>query len=1028
MGSKQLLTLGTKRCLEISVVFVLIVILAGLVSAGNYSIKTEYSPQWGGTTPDDAYDYDFGESWFETFWNLPGVDDGDDWYYTETDENGVLVFELDVIGSGGDLDLYVYDWEANELLCYSNEYGMSTDESCTVDKFNNNNWGFYIRVVNYDLGANFYADAYVNSYVADCTDDNDCDMYEECNSDYECEPLSCSEIDPSYTTCSSSQEDDPACTGVSNNRKVCKEFATNVFCWMPFGHCASDEYCEDGSCIQYECMTNSDCSSYEKCSNHECVPKTCSDYSGTDGSCGTLNQQHCDVNQIEKCEQFGNLLCWKEYNTCTSDQYCSNGYCYNYPCDLTSAYWNSTLEKENNTVALVVNGNYCNGKTINFEIWEYDPVDFDDSVNINPSPKIFNGNTILTTWKAEWQDDGAFGLAGDPEYYFKATTSDDAISSSNQLTVTYSQLCSDFGLTSCLTEGGYKKESNTIYECIDQYDWDIREVLCWENVSTLGDNGFCDHVQCSRNEWDCDSSSQCTTNRCTGSALCLGWECGCCNSNEDWDKTNNACKLLNGQTCSGDSQCYNGFCVHNVCASTKWLPNDGYCDESQGETCSNSVSDCGKCDLQSCTSASQCYGGYCVHNLCWHNAWRVGDGFCDSSAGENPSNSQTDCFENLVVMEIIESPSNVQQGETFQVRAKLKNTGTYSGELKLESGIESIEWGGDYDLSSEGNYSPMSYVHITKCCPGNSYYNAVKITLNAGEEEIVTFNLIAPTIHSVDACAADKRSAWGDSHTLIVGLYTACGQGYVNYQAQSLDIAERYCYSNSECNSNEYCMRNSSLQGICRPGYNCVNDCTSVGVGCEGTNIAECGYFDNDSCLDKRITSCVSGKICVNGQCVIQASVTGLEMDYSGRKDIQINKQQGDILLLNLIYKGTETVELEYDSSSLTLSNCSKSFTITKNTQCILKINNNATKKIYTVGIKNGQKGTLNVITPKTIIVTDKDRLIQRYGSEKEVTALLAEAYELAASKDGVVYNLGDSLDDSMLWNNFNEYSGGEYK
>ena len=62
------------------------------------------------------------------------------------------------------------------------------------------------------------------------------------------------------------------------------------------------------------------------------------------------------------------------------------------------------------------------------------------------------------------------------------------------------------------------------------------------------------------------------------------------------------------------------------------------------------------------------------------------------------------------------------------------------------------------------------------------------------------------------------------------------------------------------------------------------------------------------------------------------------------------------------------------------------------------------------------------------VVVTDKARLIQRYGSENEVKALLAEAYELAASKDGVVYNIGDYIDDSMLWDNFNEYTGGKYK
>jgi len=66
---------------------------------------------------------------------------------------------------------------------------------------------------------------------------------------------------------------------------------------------------------------------------------------------------------------------------------------------------------------------------------------------------------------------------------------------------------------------------------------------------------------------------------------------------------------------------------------------DGHCDS--GETCSNCSSDCGKCNGVSCTSASQCQGGYCVNGKCRSKSTHCGDGHCDS--GETCSNCSSDC-------------------------------------------------------------------------------------------------------------------------------------------------------------------------------------------------------------------------------------------------------------------------------------------------------------------------------------------------------------------------------------------------
>jgi hypothetical protein len=74
---------------------------------------------------------------------------------------------------------------------------------------------------------------------------------------------------------------------------------------------------------------------------------------------------------------------------------------------------------------------------------------------------------------------------------------------------------------------------------------------------------------------------------------------------------------------------------------------NGICEKSEGESCVGSTSggcnDCKKCNLATCSSGSECEGGYCVWDVCWNKAYRTGDGKCDSTKGESCGNSPSDC-------------------------------------------------------------------------------------------------------------------------------------------------------------------------------------------------------------------------------------------------------------------------------------------------------------------------------------------------------------------------------------------------
>lgn len=116
----------------------------------------------------------------------------------------------------------------------------------------------------------------------------------------------------------------------------------------------------------------------------------------------------------------------------------------------------------------------------------------------------------------------------------------------------------------------------------------------------------------------------------------------CTTTNEKCDnylsyKKDSACACPSTKECRPDG---------NRTPDSKGCQNycgNGICEKSEGESCSVCPDDCKRCDLSSCSIGSECEGNYCVWGVCWHSAIRVGDGHCDSSKGEDCSNSPEDC-------------------------------------------------------------------------------------------------------------------------------------------------------------------------------------------------------------------------------------------------------------------------------------------------------------------------------------------------------------------------------------------------
>jgi len=101
---------------------------------------------------------------------------------------------------------------------------------------------------------------------------------------------------------------------------------------------------------------------------------------------------------------------------------CSNSTCnVNDECQFTFSEWGSLEVSEGTNVNLIVGGTNCDGKNVNFEVFENELIGRNPAIT-NPVNVVFNGASATGTWIAEYIDDGIG--QGNPEYVFKASLVD----------------------------------------------------------------------------------------------------------------------------------------------------------------------------------------------------------------------------------------------------------------------------------------------------------------------------------------------------------------------------------------------------------------------------------------------------------------------------------------------------------------------------------------------------------------------------------------------------------------------------
>ena len=510
------------------------------------------------------------------------------------DNDGDLYVKQNYIPLGYDINTYdcddndpnVYPGNGCSVCTPSQEICNGLDEDC--DNIPDNGG-------NLNCGSNTPI-CFAGSCVQ-CGMDSHCDDGLYCNGQESCNAGSCAiGVAPNIND------------GISCTSDTCDE-ANDIIIHSPNNNlcqnglwCDGTEVCD----VSLGCRAGTTiiCDDGKQCTSNNCFEGL--NRNDNAGICtyGSTNCDICGNNVIETGEQCD------DGNTLSGDG-CSSICQIEIPsCVLTNAYWSKTSAIQGEILTLTIEGNNCNGKTIDLNVFEEDDLDPDDSALIRPGATAFNmAGRAVVSWTAEWQCDGEDPLGsgicwkGDPEYYFLGLLRENGAINIQSSTVSVTALVATCGNgvfqgTEQCDDGNTNNNDACTNTCLN--------ARCGDNLIRPGFE-FCDGNSRVCTTTQGYSGTETCNSQCTAFDSCISFErCG------DGIIQNGAGEICDNGLANGQPNKCNLQCTGIT------IPICGNNEEESNEQCDdgNSINE------DSCTNA-------CIDAVCGDGFTQIGMETCD---------------------------------------------------------------------------------------------------------------------------------------------------------------------------------------------------------------------------------------------------------------------------------------------------------------------------------------------------------------------------------------------------------------
>lgn len=237
--------------------------------------------------------------------------------------------------------------------------------------------------------------------------------------------------------------------------------------------------------------------------------------------------------------------------------------------------------------------------------------------------------------------------------------------------------------------------------------------------------------------------------------------------------------------------------------------------------------------------------------------------------------------------------------------------------------------------------------------------------------------------------------------------------------------ADCECNANTDCPSGYYCSFKEGYDP-CKP-LACKDECSPAGYLCSHGDAYECGNYDSDPCLEKKLKQvCGLSQKCnpTKGGCDTVASPVKLQLEDSPSQDIMVYKLPGDLVEVTISSDKLQGVEFSQPENFTLIKgvcNGNNFYAGAGETKCLFQISETTAAGEYQF-VANEKTATVSVIDkPKAIIVTNKEKLQERFPNDAAgVKALLGQAFQYASNEENTVIYY---LDREVKGHPFQSYS-----